>query len=446
MSENKLDLIFKAYDIRGIFRETLTPEIAYKIGYAYAEFVESEKIIIGHDGRLSNKEMLNAVASGIKKNNKSILYIGTVPTDVVYSLSGLNQLPGVIITASHNPKEWTGLKFCNKGATPVGIETGLLEIKDKVANLNIDIDIDNNYEEENLVDSYIEHLNSIVETKNINDSISFGIDAGNGALGSVIKSLKNSYNLNFDALYMDVDGNFPNHPADPSDENNLKELKALVIENNKAFGVAFDGDADRAVFIDNLGNLISGSLMTAIVSDWLNEKKENLKVVHNVNVSPAVINYLNGKGITTIRSKVGHSYIKQIMREEDADFGGEHSAHFYLKENYYADSGIVTLLIFLQILSERNINAAGLIDGYNFPPSSGEINFEVKSVDESLNKIENSFENSFDKLDGISYFADNYWFNVRGSNTEPKLRLNAEADDEETLKALINKITNIIKV
>jgi len=446
VSENKLDLIFKAYDIRGIFRETLTPEIAYKIGYAYAEFVESEKIIIGHDGRLSNKEMLNAVASGIKKNNKSILYIGTVPTDVVYSLSGLNQLPGVIITASHNPKEWTGLKFCNKGATPVGIETGLLEIKDKVANLNIDIDIDNNYEEENLVDSYIEHLNSIVETKNINDSISFGIDAGNGALGSVIKSLKNSYNLNFDALYMDVDGNFPNHPADPSDENNLKEIKALVIEKKKAFGVAFDGDADRAVFIDNLGNLISGSLMTAIVSDWLNEKKENLKVVHNVNVSPAVINYLNGKGITTIRSKVGHSYIKQIMREEDADFGGEHSAHFYLKENYYADSGIVTLLIFLQILSERNINAAGLIDGYNFPPSSGEINFEVKSVDESLNKIENSFENSFDKLDGISYFADNYWFNVRGSNTEPKLRLNAEADDEETLKALINKITNIIKV
>ena len=446
MSENKLDLIFKAYDIRGIFGDTLTPEIAYKIGYAYSEFVESEKIIIGHDGRLSNKEMLNAVASGIKKNNKSILYIGTVPTDVVYSLSGLNQLPGVIITASHNPKEWTGLKFCNKGATPVGIETGLLEIKDKVANLNIDIDIDNNYEEENLVDSYIEHLNSIVETKNINDSISFGIDAGNGALGSVIKSLKNAYNLNFDALYMDVDGNFPNHPADPSDENNLKEIKALVIEKKKAFGVAFDGDADRAVFIDNLGNLISGSLMTAIVSDWLNEKKENLKVVHNVNVSPAVINYLNGKGITTIRSKVGHSYIKQIMREEDADFGGEHSAHFYLKENYYADSGIVTLLIFLQILSERNINAAGLIDGYNFPPSSGEINFEVKSVDESLNKIENSFENSFDKLDGISYFADNYWFNVRGSNTEPKLRLNAEADDEETLKALINKITNIIKV
>ena len=444
MSENKLDLIFKAYDIRGIFGDTLTPEIAYKIGFAYAEFVDSKKIIIGHDGRLSNKDMLNAVASGIRKNNKSILYIGTVPTDVVYSLSGMKDMPGIVVTASHNPKEWTGLKLCNKGATPIGIETGLLEIKNKVENLNIDIDIQNNFEEENIVDSYIEHLNSIVETRNINDSISFGIDAGNGALGSVIEKLEKSYNLNFDSLYMDVDGNFPNHPADPSDENNLKELKALVIEKNKAFGVAFDGDADRAVFIDNLGNLISGSLMTAIISDWLNEKKDNLKIVHNVNVSPSVVKYLKEKGITTIRSKVGHSYIKQIMKEEDADFGGEHSAHFYLKENYYADSGIVALLIFLQILSEKDVKVSELIQSYNFPPSSGEINFQVKSVDESLRKIENSFENSFDKLDGISYFTDNYLFNVRGSNTESKLRLNAEAKDSEILDKIISKIKNII--
>ncbi len=446
MSENKLDLIFKAYDVRGIFGKTLTTELAYKIGYAFADFVETEKIIVGHDGRLSNKEMLDAVASGIKKNNKSILYIGTVPTDVVYSLSGLNQLPGVVITASHNPKEWTGLKFCNKGATPIGIETGLLEIKNKVEKLNIDIKIHNNFEKENIVNSYIEHLNSIVQTKNIDDSISFGIDAGNGALGSVIKDLQNSYNLNFDALYLEVDGNFPNHPADPSDENNLKELRDLVINNKKAFGVAFDGDADRAVFLDDLGNLISGSLMTAIVSDWLDEKKENLKIVHNVNVSPAVVKYLEQKGITTIRSKVGHSYIKQVMREEDADFGGEHSAHFYLKENYYADSGIVILLIFLQILSERKLKSSELINSYNFPPSSGEVNFEVKSVEESLIKIENYYENPFDKLDGLSYFAANYWFNVRGSNTEPKLRLNAEAEDQETLNELINEITNIIKV
>ena len=446
MSENKLDLIFKAYDIRGIFGDTLTPEIAYKIGFAYADFLDSEKIIIGHDGRLSNKDMLNAVASGIKKNNKSILYVGTVPTDVVYSLSGIQNLPGVVITASHNPKEWTGLKLCNKGATPIGIETGLLDIKEKVKNLNIDIDIYTDFKTEDIIDLYIEHLNSIIKPVDLNNSINFIIDAGNGALGSVIEEIESCYNLNFDKLYFDVDGNFPNHPADPSDPANLQELKELVISRNKEFGVAFDGDADRAVFLDNKGNLISGSLMTALVSDWLNEKKDNLKIVHNVNVSPSVVNYLEKKGITTIRAKVGHSYIKQIMREEDADFGGEHSAHFYLKENYYADSGIVTLLMFLQMLSEKNVKVSEIIDSYNFPPSSGEINFEVKSVDESLKKIEKYFENSFDKLDGLSYFSDNYWFNLRGSNTEPKLRLNAEAKDKETLNNLINEISNIIKV
>ena len=446
MVENKLDLIFKAYDIRGIFQETITLDTAYKIGYAYADFVESKEIIVGHDGRLSNIEMLNAVGSGIKKNNKTVIYIGTVPTDVVYSLSGLKKLPGLIITASHNPKEWTGLKFCNSGATPIGVETGLLDIKEKVENLDIDIDINNDFEQENMIDLYIQHLNSIVHPKDLDSTISFVIDAGNGALGSVIGNLKDSYDLKFKSLYMEIDGNFPNHPADPSDLNNLKELKELVISNNEAFGVAFDGDADRAVFLDDLGNLISGSLMTALVSDWLLEKKEEIKIVHNVNVSPSVVNYLSEKGVVTIRSKVGHSYIKQIMREKDADFGGEHSAHFYLKENFYADSGILTLLIFLQILSEKKEKVSNLIKSYEFPPSSGEINFEVNNVEDSIQKIEHYFDNPFDKLDGISYFSDNYWFNVRASNTEPKLRLNAEAKDQETLNQLINKITNIIKV
>lgn len=445
MNQNKLDLIFKAYDVRGIYGDTLTLETAYNIGVAFSEFVQSEKIIVGHDGRTSNLEIFNAVASGIKSKNKDIHYIGTVPTDVVYSLSGLLDLPGLIITASHNPKEWNGFKFCNSGASPIGVESGLLEIK-KLASKNYELPLVLTESKKNdVADIYINHLKKIVDPENINSSIKFAIDGGNGAIGSVIDSLSSKYSLNFEGIYMDVDGRFPNHPADPSNPENLEELVNLVLEKNYQFGVAFDGDADRAVFSDDKGNIISGSIMTAIISDWLLAKRGEIKVVHNVNVPPSVTNYLNNKGVNLIRAKVGHSYIKQIMRDEDADFGGEHSAHFYLRENFYADSGIVTLLIFLQILSEKNQTPSELISSYSFFPSSGEINFNVKNVDESIALVQNSFEKEFDTLDGISYFEDDYWFNIRGSNTEPKLRLNAEAKNIEILNELVNKIRNIIE-
>lgn len=445
MNQNKLDLIFKAYDVRGIYGDTLTLETAYNIGVAFSEFVQSEKIIVGHDGRTSNLEIFNAVATGIKSKNKDVHYIGTVPTDVVYSLSGLLDLPGLIITASHNPKEWNGFKFCNRGASPIGVESGLLEIK-KLASKNYALPLVlAESKKEDVTDIYINHLKEIVNPEHINSSIKFAIDGGNGAIGSVIDSLSSKYGLNYEGIYMDVDGTFPNHPADPSNPKNLEELVNLVLEKNYQFGVAFDGDADRAVFSDDKGNIISGSIMTAIISDWLLAKRGEIKVVHNVNVPPSVTSYLNKKGVNLIRSKVGHSYIKQIMRDEDADFGGEHSAHFYLRENFYADSGIVTLLIFLQILSEKNQTPSELISSYNFFPSSGEINFNVKNVDESIAIVQNSFEKEFDTLDGISYFEDDYWFNIRGSNTEPKLRLNAEAKNIETLNELVNKIRNIIE-
>ena len=445
MNQNKLDLIFKAYDVRGIYGDTLTLETAYNIGVAFSEFVQSEKIIVGHDGRTSNLEIFNAVATGIKSKNKDVHYIGTVPTDVVYSLSGLLDLPGLIITASHNPKEWNGFKFCNRGASPIGVESGLLEIK-KLASKNYALPLVlTESKKEDVTDIYINHLREIVNPEHINSSIKFAIDGGNGAIGSVIDSLSSKYGLNYEGIYMDVDGTFPNHPADPSNPKNLEELVNLVLEKNYQFGVAFDGDADRAVFSDDKGNIISGSIMTAIISDWLLAKRGEIKVVHNVNVPPSVTSYLNKKGVNLIRSKVGHSYIKQIMRDEDADFGGEHSAHFYLRENFYADSGIVTLLIFLQILSEKNQTPSELISSYSFFPSSGEINFNVKNVDESIAIVQNSFEKEFDTLDGISYFEDDYWFNIRGSNTEPKLRLNAEAKNIEILNELVNKIRNIIE-
>jgi len=441
---NNLDVIFKSYDIRGVFGDSLTMQDAYKIGYSFSQFVESESILIGHDGRVSNMEMLDAVASGISSTGKSILYVGLVPTDVVYSLSGLLNLPGVIITASHNPKEYNGLKLCNSGAVPIGEHSGLLDIKNSIK--NIDSGVINNFqlEKNNELDLYFEHIQRLVSPKKINNKIKFGVDGGNGAIGSIFNDLENIYNFNCDQLYMEVDGTFPNHPADPSSKENLQEIIKLVKDNNLDFGVAFDGDADRAVFIDDLGNIVSGSMMTTLIADYLSEKNDNLKVVYNVNVSPHALSLLESKGVSLFRCKVGHSNIKAMMKELDADFGGEHSAHFYYKDNYFADSAILTLLMLMSIITEKGQKVSSMIDKYNFPPSSGEINFTVKDVNDSLKKIKTVFSGNFDELDGLSYFDEKFWFNVRGSNTEPKLRVNIEAFSQKILDEVLEKISTTI--
>jgi phosphomannomutase len=441
---NNLDVIFKSYDIRGVFGDSLTLEDAYKIGYSFSQFVESETVLIGHDGRISNMKMLDAVSSGIKNNGKSILYVGLVPTDVVYSLSGLLNLPGVIITASHNPKEYNGLKLCNSGAVPIGEQSGLLDIKNNIKNIDFGEINSFQIEKNNELDLYFQHIQNLVSPAKINDKIKFGVDGGNGAIGSIFDELAKIYNFNCDELYMDVDGNFPNHPADPSNKENLQEIIKLVEDNNLDFGVAFDGDADRAVFIDDVGKVVSGSMMTVLIADYLSETNDNLKVVYNVNVSPHALSILESKEISLYRCKVGHSNIKAMMKELDADFGGEHSAHFYYKDNYFADSAILTLLMLMSIVSERAEKVSSMIDKYNFPPSSGEINFTVDDVDNSLEKIKSVFTGNFDELDGLSYFDENFWFNVRGSNTEPKLRVNIEASSQKILDEVLEKIsTNI---
>ena len=445
MAKNKLDLIFKSYDIRGVYGDTLTEEVAFKIGYAFANFVEDDSILIGHDGRISYQEMFDAISSGIISANKNIIYIGLVPTDIIYSLSGLLNKPGLIITASHNPKNYNGLKLCNAGALPIGENTGLLEIKALVENFNNSIEINNlKIVTSNLIDNYFDHIKALVQPNMINNKLKFGIDGGNGAIGSVFDDLDTIYSFNYSPIYLEVDGNFPNHPADPSDEKNLEDLKNLVLENNLDFGVAFDGDADRAVFIDDKGNVISRSMMTALISDFLSNEKNNLKVVHNVNVSPHALNLLNDRNIQLYRCKVGHSNIKKMMREIDADFGGEHSAHFYYKENFYADSGILTLLIFMKIISTKKDKVSNIFENYNFPPSSGEVNFVVDDVEESLKNVEKVFDVDFDYLDGLTCTTENYWFNIRGSNTEPKLRVNVESRSAKVITEVLEKISSNI--
>ena len=441
---NNLDVIFKSYDIRGVFGDTLTLQDAYKIGHSFADYVDSESILIGHDGRLSNMEMLNAVASGVSNSGKSVLYVGLVPTDVVYSLSGLLELPGIVITASHNPKEYNGLKLCNSGAVPIGEHSGLLEIKNNIKNIDFGEISNLHLETNNELDLYFQHIQKLVKPEKVNSHLKFGVDGGNGAIGSIFEEISAIYKFDYEKLYMEVDGNFPNHPADPSNIENLKEIIKLVQEKKLDFGVAFDGDADRAVFIDDTGKVISGSMMTTLIADYLSEKKDNLKVVYNVNVSPHALSILESKNISLFRCKVGHSNIKAMMKELEADFGGEHSAHFYYKDNYFADSAILTLLMLMSIVSERGKKVSSMIDEYNFPPSSGEINFTVENVNTSLEKVKTVFSGNFDELDGLSYLDENFWFNVRGSNTEPKLRVNIEASSQKILEEVLEKIsTNI---
>ena len=442
---DKLDSLFKAYDIRGIYPNEIDEQLSFDIGYALSKYINDDTFVIGHDARLSSESLFNAFSSGIMSNGKKIKYIGLVPTDVVYTMSGLLNMPGAMITASHNPKNWNGFKLCKAGAKPIGIESGLEEIKELVS-------LSNKYKEstsiskEDIFEDYLKHIKSIVNFKEINTDLKIGLDGGSGVAGAFIPEILENLGIEYSGIYLEPDGNFPHHPPDPSSKENLEDLVDFVLTNKLDFGVAFDGDADRAVFLDDKGNIITGSMMTAIISDWFYRKNKNLKVVHNVSVSPSVVNYLLNRGVKMIRSKVGHSYIKEIMHKEEADFGGEHSAHFYYKENYYADSAILTLLVFLEILSSKGNKSSDLLLEYDFRPSSGEINFEVEDVIDSLNSIESSFGGSFDKLDGLTYFADDYWFNIRGSNTEEKLRVNVEANDQEILSDVIEQIKNIIGV
>ena len=444
MTKNKLDLIFKSYDIRGVFGDSIDQDIVYKIGKAFAEFITDDTIIVGHDGRISNIEMLDAFTSGIKSINKEIIYIGLVPTDVVYSLSGLLKKPGAIITASHNPKNYNGLKLCNAGAIPIGENSGLKDIK-KLADTNNEIYIEKFQDNDKYVFSeYYEHLKNLVSPESISQKLNFGIDGGNGVFGAIFDSLNDIYKFNVKSIYLEVDGNFPNHPADPSDESNLTDLKNLVVDNGLDFGIAFDGDADRGVFIDDLGRVISGSMMTVLIAEFLSSQKKEFRVVHNVNVSPHALNMMKNNNVELHKCKVGHSNIKKMMRDVDADFGGEHSAHFYYRNNFYADSAILTLLIFMKMLSKNKKKISSVIDYYNFPPCSGEINFVVEDVNRSISKIESIFEGEFDKTDGLSCLHQNFWFNVRGSNTENKLRVNVEAVTQEILDQVLKKISSSI--
>jgi phosphomannomutase len=440
-----LQKIFKAYDIRGrTDTGDLDEDAAHRIGAAFARFAGAQRIAVGYDCRLSTPAISGAFMAGAASQGVDVIDIGQVATDTVYYVSGSLDVPGAMITASHNPPEWNGIKLCREGAAPVGADTGLDEIKmDATAGLP-------DHETAGLIETfdplpgYIEHLFGIVDPERIG-ALQVAVDGGNGMAGVVLPSVFDQLAAQLSGLYLDPDGTFPNHPADPLKPENLRDLLALMGRERPDLGVAFDGDADRAFFVDDQLRPLSGSTTTAIIAAWFLRREPGATIVHNLITSRALPESVRAAGGTPVRTRVGHSFIKQIMADTGAAFGGEHSGHYYFRDNYRADSGMLAMLVLLQVLSEDGRPLSELRTEFEPYSASGEINLQVTDQTRALELVKEGFaEARQDQTDGLTIEWDDRWFNLRPSNTEPVLRLNVEAADPAAVSELVASVRSIV--
>jgi phosphomannomutase len=430
------DSVFKAYDIRGrTDNGELTPHLFRLIGGAFVDLVEANEIAVGRDCRESSDGLFRALVEGITAAGPDVIDLGEVPTDLVYFYSGRHSVPGAVITASHNPPEYNGLKLCRSGAAPVGAETGLDEIKKSVIADEVrPAEKPGSVRRVDAIDEYVDHLLGIVDPAAIGP-LRVAVDGGNGMAGVTVEKVFARLEATLDGLYLEPDGTFPNHPADPIQPENLRDVIAKVAEGGHDLGVAFDGDADRAFFIDDEASPVSGSTVTALIARWMLARSPGAPIIHNLITSRAVPETVIAAGGRPIRTRVGHSFIKQVMAESGAVFGGEHSGHYYFADNYRADSGMLAMLILLRVLSEAGRPLSMLRREVELYHASGEINFVVADPQAAMAKVEARFPEAVtDHVDGLSMDLGDVWFNLRPSNTEPLLRLNVESADEKTLK------------
>lgn len=440
-----LSNIIKAYDVRGVVPDEFDEEIAQRIGAAFGAFVDAGEVLVGHDCRVSSPAIRDALIEGITSQGVDVRLIGEIPTDMLYYASGALSLPGVVITASHNPAQYNGLKFCQPQAAPIGADTGLQEIR-RMAEEGLDpVDRPGQVTLSDVVAGYVDHVVAATGAEGIS-GLTVAADGGNGMAGVVLPRVFDRIGADLIGLYLEPDGTFPNHPADPLRPENLVDLIALVHEKEPDLGVAFDGDADRAFFIDDEGVPLPGSTTTAIIADWFLASQPGSAIVYNLICSRAVAETVEAAGGLPVRTKVGHSYIKQVMAESDAVFGGEHSGHYYFKANYRADSGIMAMLVLLRVLSDAGVPLSELRTRYEPYAQSGEINFEVADKALADAAVERVFtEYPIDRLDGLTVDLGDRWFNLRPSNTEPVLRLNVEGPDAGAVADLVAQVTAIIK-
>jgi phosphomannomutase len=437
----RLDTTFKAYDIRGrTDTGELTPELARGVGVGFARLVGGPTIAVGRDCRESSPALATAMIEGITSMGVDVIDLGEVATDTVYYVSGSRDIPGAMITASHNPAEYNGIKLCKAGAAPVGAETGLADIK---ATIEAGIEPGpggGSVTHLDPIPGYVDHLFSVVDASRIAD-LRVAVDGGNGMAGVVLERVFERIPSHLTGLYLEPDGTFPNHPADPLQPENLVDLIALVERDHPDLGVAFDGDADRAFFVDDLGRPVSGSTTTALVARWFLAREPGATVVHNLITSRAVPETISALGGTPVRTRVGHSYIKKVMADTGAIFGGEHSGHYYFRANYRADSGMLAMLVLLQVLSESGRKLSDLRTEVEPYAASGEINLSVADSAAVFAAVEAAFDEAdIDRLDGLTVSWPDRWFNLRASNTEPLVRLNVEAPDPGSVDELVGRV------
>ncbi|MEX0873808.1 MAG: phosphomannomutase/phosphoglucomutase [Actinomycetota bacterium] len=429
-----LDAIFKAYDVRGVYPDEFDETAARNIGGAFADFAGAPAILVGRDMRVSSEPMAKAFIDGVTARGVDAVDLGLVSTDLVYFASGIRELPGAMFTASHNPPRYNGTKFCLRGAAPVGQDTGLGDIKQRAERGLEPAAKRGAVSEADLLDAFADHLLGLVETSAMS-SLTVAIDAANGMAGKVAPAVFDRLPMRVVPLFFELDGTFPNHPADPIQQENLEDLRRAVLAERADVGLAFDGDADRVFLVDEKAEPVSGSLTTALVAKRILTRDKAATIVHNLICSRVVGEVIAEGGGKAVRSRVGHSFIKQLMAETGAAFGGEHSGHYYFRDNFRADSGMLAALYVLETMSLEGKPLSELLAPLRRYAASGEINVRVDDQQAAIERIAQAYaDGSSDRLDGLTVSYDDWWFNVRPSNTEPLLRLNVEANDESLMK------------
>ncbi len=440
--------IFKAYDVRGIVPDQLDEQVATSIGAAFARVTEARCVVTVYDMRTSSVPLAEAFARGAASQGADVIEGGLGSTDMLYYASGSLGIPGAMITASHNPAKYNGIKLCRAGARPVGAETGLTEIRDLAAAGLSPQGTPGQISQRDLLSGYAEHLKKLVDISAIRP-LKVVVDAGNGMAGHTVPKVFEGLPITLVPLYFELDGTFPNHEANPIEPENLRDLQRAVVDAGADIGLAFDGDADRCFVIDERGHIVSPSVLTALIAVRELAREPGAAVIHNLITSRAVPEIITEHGGVPVRTRVGHSFIKARMAETSAVFGGEHSGHFYFRDFWFADSGMLAALHILAALGTQDAPLSALLAEFGRYVASGEINSEVADQAAATALVRAEFTArpgvSADELDGLTISGQDWWFNLRPSNTEPLLRLNAEAADEGTMLRLRDEVLGMVR-